>query len=436
MATPFFPLTPQGLGTEDVEALDSYILRLATEHGVTEYQFHRLLASWWNSVRSEMQCELGRHVGYVSKVGYGKDIDTLVQALEIGTGQEGFSGLTLSAFREICGTHVGCQSRHVHYWCPACMKDQVQENSPVYEKLAWRLKAISRCRAHKLALESMCPWCGRHQLRHVNTWPNCSECGQSLIAKEGLWRPSFFPSDGESDMLEVIAYCAAHPGTVFQRDAASQFWELVRDDRSVGDRPRTQYFHRKVPDRTLISVLLRFAREVKVPLLSILLDPVQAATIRPLPIEESISVSAGKVPHRVSRLSIAQRKALGRALQSYLRSSKTYQSLEQLCRPFPCTTGAARYWYPELVRAVVEHNRELWRCASDSQDRALEGLRIDLLLISRAEEVGWHKVEGDLAKQCDVPLHRVRKRISDLKKATAHLDEENFCEANHPRERQ
>lgn len=417
MATPFFPLTPQGLGTEDVEALDSYILRLATEHGVTEYQFHRLLANWWNGIRSAKQYELGRHVGYISKVGYGKDVDTLVQALERGTGQEGLSSLTLSAFRDVCGTHVGCQSNHVHYWCPACIKDQIQESSPIYEKLAWRLKAISRCRSHKLALQCECPWCGRHQLRHVDTWPNCSECGQSLIAKEHLWRPSFCPSDGESDMLDVIAYCAANPGTVFQRDAARHFWELIRDDKNVGSRLTTQYFHRKVPDRTLISVLLRFAREVKIPLLSILLDPGQAATIRPLPIDESISVSVGQVPQRVRRLSIAQRKALGKALQSYLRSSKKYQSLKQLCSPFPCTVGAARYWYPELVQAVVEHNRKLWRVASDSQGQALERLRIDLSLVSKAEEVGWHKVEGDLAKQCHVPLHRVRKRLLNLKRA-------------------
>lgn len=417
MATPFFPLNPQGLGTEDVEALDSYILRLATEHGVTEYQFHRLLASWWNSVRSEKQCELGRHVGYVSKVGYGKDIDTLIQALERGTGQEGLSSLTLSAFRDICGTHVGCQSRHVRYWCPACIRDQIHENLPVYEKLAWRLNAISRCRSHKLALESECPWCGLHQLRHVDTWPNCSECGKSLIAKEHLWRPSSCPSDGESDMLDVISYCAANPETVFQRDAARQFWELVRKDKNVEGHMRNQYFHRKVPDRTLISVLLRFAREVQVPLLSILLDPMQAATIRPLPIDESNPIGGGNAARLGRRLPMAQRIALRRALQLYLRSSKTYKSLERLCRPFPCTTSVARYWYPDLVQAVAEHNRKLLKGAANNQQRALERIRIDLRLISKADEVGWHKVEVELAKQCNVPLHRVRKRLLDLKRA-------------------
>ncbi len=125
MATQFFPLPPQGLGTQDIEALDSYILRLATEHGVTEYQLHRLLSWWWTHTKSESQNELGRHVGYISKVGYGKDVETLVQALEKGTGQIGLSSLTLSAFSDICGTHVGCQSRHVHCWCPACLRDQV-----------------------------------------------------------------------------------------------------------------------------------------------------------------------------------------------------------------------------------------------------------------------------------------------------------------------
>ncbi len=419
MATAFFPLTPQGFGTEDIEALDSYILRLATEHGVTEYQFHRLLAWWWNHAKSESQGELGRHVGYVSKIGYGKDIDTLIQALEKATGQEGLSGLTLSAFRDICGTHVGCQSRHVHYWCPACLRDQTKEGLPAYEKLAWRLSVISRCRTHKLALESMCPSCGRNQLRHVDTWPDCSGCGESLISKEHLWRPSDHPSDGESDMLDVIAHCAANPGTIFHRDAARQFWKLIREDKSRKGQAGNEYFHqRPEPTRTLISVLLRFSREMNVPLLSILLDPTQASAIRTLPMGEWDPCHKTHLGRGRCRLSVSQRKALGRTLKLYLRSGKTYKSLVQLCGALPCSTGAARYWYPDLVQAVVERNRSLKRGISKNHEKSLKRLSLDAELALKAEAVGWHKVEAELSEQFAVPLHRVRKRLSILKRGT------------------
>jgi hypothetical protein len=417
MATAFFPLTPQGLGTEDIEALDSYILRLATEHGVTEYQFHRLLAWWWNSVRPEEQGDLGRHVGYASKIGYGKDIDTLIHALEKGTGQVGLSSLTLSAFRDICGTHVGCQSHHVRHWCPACLRDQIKEDLPVYEKLAWRLSTISRCRTHKLALEGMCPWCGQNQLRHLDTWPSCSACGKSLIAKEHLWRPSLHPSDGESDMLEVIAHCAEHPGTIFHRDAARQFWKLVREDKTQERHSGNEYFHqRPEPTRTLISVLLRFAREVNVPLLSILLDPAQAATIRTLPIDDFKSGRGAHLTRDKWRLSVSQRRALGRTLGEYLKNGRAHKSLEKLCSPYPCTTTVARYWYPDLVRAVIERNRSLRRGLSEKHDQSLERLGLDVRLVLRAETVGWHKVEAELSEEFDIPIHRVRKRLSDLKR--------------------
>ena len=417
MATQFFPLSPQGLGTGDIEALDSYILRLATEHGVTEYQFHRLLAWWWNQAKSDDQAELGRHVGYVSKVGYGKDIDTLIQALEKGTGQTGLASLTLGAFRDICGTHVGCQSRHVHSWCPACIRDQIQANLPIYEKLAWRLNAITRCRTHKLALVSTCPWCNRHQLRHVDTWPSCSECGRSIIAKERLWRPSFSASDGEADLLEVITYCAEKPGTVFRRDAARKFWNMVREDMRRAGHPKSEYFHsRPAPTRTLISVLLRFAREVNVPLLSILLDPMQAAAIRTLPMGDHGHSCGSRVTLDRWRLSVAQRQSLGRALKQYLKNGETYRSLKQLCGPYHCTTSVARYWYPELARAVIERNRTLKRSISRKHEQSLERLGLDIQLVLKAEAIGWHKVEAELSEEFEAPIHRVRKRLAHLKR--------------------
>ena len=416
MATQFFPIPPQGLGTEDVEALDSYILRLATEHGVTEYQFHRLLASWWNQVKGTGQIALGRHVGYVSKIGYGKDIDTLVKALEKGTGQIGLSSLTLGAFRDICGTHVGCQSRHVHHWCPACLRDQIVEGLPVYEKLAWRINSISRCRSHRLFLESACPWCGKHQLRHVNTWPDCSECGGSIIAEEHFWRPALYPTDGESDMLEVIAYCAKYPGTVFHRNAARELWRLIREDQNKRCHTGSEYFHRRPePKRTLIPVLLRFARELNVPLLSILLDPVEASAIRALPIGDSAPPSQARSGGSRKRLTAPERKVLGRKLKGYVKKGKKHKSLKQLCTPF--TTSQARYWYPEVVRAVLERGRSLKRDVSKDQKASLKRINIDLPLVLKAGEVGWHKVEADLSAQLDIPIHRLRRHFSDLKKS-------------------
>jgi len=420
MATQFFPLIPQGLGTEDIEALDSYVLRLATEHGVSECQFHRLLAWWWNHAKADGQHSLGRHVTYVSKIGYGKDVDTLVQALESGTGILGLSSLTLAAFRDVCGVHVGSFGRSVHYWCPACLREQMQQGLPIYEKLAWRLKAISRCTTHQIALESSCPWCKRNQLRHVDTWPQCSDCGKSLLSREHLWRPALHPSDGETDVLEIIKYCADHPGAVFDRDAARKFWKLMREDKVLGCHPGYEYFHQRPdPTRTLISVLLRFAREFNIPLLSILLNPKQAAAIRPLLPSEP---APDRRVHRNKRMTVSLRKELESALKRYVETGSACKSLKKLCEPYPCTASAVRCWFPNLVRAVADHNRELRRSISEKHKQSLEQLNLDLGLVLKADEVGWHRVESDLSAQYHVPLHRVRKRLSVLKKGAGSLE--------------
>jgi hypothetical protein len=420
MATQFFPLTPQGLGTEDIEALDSYVLRLATEHGVSECQFHRLLAWWWNQAKSDDQPSLGRHVTYVSKIGYGRDVDALVQALEQGTGMTGLSSLTLAAFRDVCGVHVGSFGRGVHYWCPACLREQMRQGLPIYEKLAWRLKVISRCTTHKIALESSCPWCKRNQLRHVDTWPQCSACGKSLVGSEHLWRPALRPPDGETDVLEIIKYCADHPGTVFNRDAARKFWKLMREDKALGCHPGYEYFHlRPDPTRTLIPVLLRFAREFNIPLLSILLNPKQASAIRPLlPIEPA----PDRRDHRDRRMTVSHRKELERTLKQYVETCNTSKSLKKLCEPYPCTTTVARYWFPDLVQAIADRNRELKRGISEKHKQSLKQLSLDLGLVLKAGEVGWHRVEIDLSAKYQVPLHRVRKRLSVLKKGAGSLE--------------
>lgn len=424
MSTQFFPVPPQGRGTSDIEAMDSYLLRLAQEHGVSEYQFHSILAFWWNETKATHEHLLGRHVAYIQKAGYGRDIDTLIKALERGTGQSGLASLTLSAFGDISGVHVGSFIKRVRCWCPACLRDQKSDGGVSYEKLLWRLQAITRCHVHQIVLEDACPACGSHQPRHVDTWPRCSVCDVDLTTAEKTWRHATTPSSGEADMIDIVGYCASHPTVIFRGDAARQFWHLVRAKGSFfAPRSQESFHNRPVVQKTLIGTLLRMAEEMQLPLLSILLDPVQAASIRPLVTELPPGISPpGPSRRRLSRRDIDQ---LGIQLRKALAVDAEPASLTRACEEIQCTTTAARYWFPELVQALIARKHEHNERMAEQSNCALQALSLDVDLIHRAEQFGWHRVARELSGELGVAVRRVRLRLAELKEA------ESKCELGH-----
>jgi len=416
MSTPFFPVPPQGRGTSDIEAMDSYLLRLAREHGVSEYQFHSILAFWWNETKAPHEHPLGRHIAYIQKVGHGRDIDTLIQALERGTGQPGLASLTLSAFRDISGVHVGSFIKRVRCWCPACLRDQQRDGGVTYEKLLWRLQVITRCRVHQIALEDLCPACKSHQPRHVDTWPRCSNCNADLTAAEKTWRHATTPGGGEADMIDIVGYCALHPNVIFHEDAARRFWRLVRAEGSFfAPRSQESFHNRPVVQKTLIGTLLRMAEEMQLPLLSILLDPVQAASIRPLVTEPPADVLPTGRPRR--HLSHSDIRRLGNQLRKALAVGAEPVSLKKVCEEFQSTTTAARYWFPELAQALIAQNREHNARKAEQSNCALQALSLDDDLIRRAELLGWHHVARELSEELGVAVRRVRQCLAELKAA-------------------
>ena len=412
MPTIFLPLEPQGLGTRDIEAFDSYLLRLAAEHGVSEYQFHRVVAHWWNQTKEDGEQSLGGHITYITKIGHGRDIDALVRAIERGTGFLGVSGMTLSAFRDLSGPHVADVVRKIHQWCPACLKEWEAAGLPIYEKLQWRLSPITRCTIHGVALEDCCPSCGRHQARHEDTWPSCYSCGENLSGDAHLWRMQPRATEGESDLIDVIEYCACHPDRYFEGSVARRFWQMIREGRLETHRISYEYLHlRKIPHRTLISVLLGFAQDVNVPLLSILLDPNEASAIRPLPYDRVRRKPQGKR----HRLSLDDRKALRRDLILSARKGCDAPSLTKICRKHGCSPSVARYWYPDLVEAILTIRRAQRLDLLHEYERRLDSLHLDDSLKSRATLVGWHEATRDTAQDLDVPIWLVRRRIAILR---------------------
>ena len=217
-------------------------------------------------------------------------------------------------------------------------------------------------------------------------------------------------------MIEIVGYCALHPSDIFHEDAARQFWQLVRAEGSFyAPRSKESFHNRPVVQKTLIETLLRMAEEMQLPLLSILLDPVQAASIRPLVTELPPDVSPPRCPRR--RLNRPDIDRLGVRLSQALAAGAEPVSLKKVCEEFQSTTTVARYWFPELAQALIAKNHHRIERRAEQSDCALRGLSLNADLVRRAELFGWHRVARELSKEFGVAVHRVRLRLAELKAA-------------------
>ena len=102
---------------------------------------------------------------------------------------------------------------------------------------------------------------------------------------------------GQSKPSILLGNIVLHPNEPFNGSAARTFWQLIRENRRHTRSTATEHLHlRAKPSRTLISVLLNLAQETHVPLLSILLNPIEASAIRPL-----IDDQPEHIPHKRRR---------------------------------------------------------------------------------------------------------------------------------------
>lgn len=417
MSTFLLPVPPEGAGTSDIEALDSYLDRLAAAHGIALSSFCRLLDDWWERDKPVDEASLGRYVSHIPKCGYGRDIEQLVKVLEAGTGFPGLASMTLLAFKQVSGRHVGEILRHVHHWCPACMQQWEQGGTPAYEKLLWRLKPISRCPIHRIRLENRCPHCGGGQTRRGDhPWFRCSQCFKPLCNDSSRWTIALTAAPGEKDLIDVLAFCASNPSYVFRRDSPHRFFHAIKHELggerlsdSAGD-----YFHkRNIPTRKLVGSLLRIAQRFQTPLTDLLVDPKQAAAARPLNGMEPKPLNlhpANKAHDHLVRERV--RQELEVALQQGLEG----KSLAQICREVSVCHSCASRWFPLIVASLVKHQTELREKQRELDLARLDAITLDDLLTPEMQAIGWHKIPHVIARQWSVSIYIARKRVSALRR--------------------
>lgn len=420
MATFLLPAPPMAMGTSDIEALDSYLDRLAAVHGVAPFTFCRLLDSWWERTKPEGSSSLGRYIAHVPKCGYGRDIAQLVEVLEKGTGFQGLASMTLMAFSEVSGRYAGDIVRHVHHWCPACMEEWKRSGTPAHEKLLWRLKPISRCHIHRLQLENRCPHCSAAQARkNDRPWFRCSNCFDELCSDTRSWKLARSSTPGEKDLVEVVGFCAANPSFVFKKDSPHRFFRATKREldgkrlsQSAGD-----YFHKRdETTRKLIGSLLRIAQRFQTPLTDILVDPQQAAAARPL---EGLAPKPLSFHPAMKAYDHLVRERVRQELEVALRQGLEGKSLACICREVGISHNAVSKWFPPQVKALVEHQKRLREHQRDRDLARLQSISFEDLLTPEMQAVGWHRIPNVIAERWSVSVYIARKRVSVLREATS-----------------
>lgn len=416
MTTFLLPLPPCGRGTSDIEAMDSYLRRLAIMHGVSTLALLRVLSNWWDKTKNPDEPSMGKYLCYAQTSGFGRDINCLIEVLERSTGFTGLASMTLRAFSLVSGRHVGEVLRDAHHWCPACMLEWEQQGLPPYEKLLWRFKPVSRCPIHKLYLQSKCPGCGQAQVRGADqSWFRCSSCGMRLTSNPRAWIYAPRAPHGERDLVDILRFCSIFSSHVFFADAPATFFKAMKDARgrgrfadAVGD-----YFHtRENRNKILITSLLRVAQRFQTPLRDILVDPNFASKIRPLP-----QVDPAKLEDCYTRRAIPRNIhiMLHREIQIALLQGLEGKSLTRICGELGFHPCIARYWFPKLCAALISHQKNLHKLNRDSQTNRLKSLTNDALRRPEITSLGWHKAAELIAERHGVSVYAARKRIDALR---------------------
>lgn len=182
-------LTPQGLGTPDVESLLSYFCRLSVSHSVS-------LSTLAQKVVGEQGHILRENFDWHERnlSGMGESAEAWAATLSALTSIGYLDQLTLLNWRNVMAP-TGLAAR-TGRWCPDCFAEDEAAHRPPYFRLSWDIGAVTVCHKHRIPLLDVCPDCGRKGARHKASFAMpgwCTHCGFFLGTKTAEYEQS--PAD-------------------------------------------------------------------------------------------------------------------------------------------------------------------------------------------------------------------------------------------------
>jgi hypothetical protein len=183
-------LTPEGLGTVEVESLTSYINRLAWTYRVS---------SWILVTQEILPCYNGPYslgsaphqMGGFGRTramrlnGTGEVAREWAKTLEQLTMRSDLHLLTADSWAS--GLPNWGFLRSAPVWCPACYQQWQEQGQSLYQPLLWALQTVTVCLHHRQPLLEQCLFCQKKQSAiGAKTAPGyCTQCGAWLGKASG-----------------------------------------------------------------------------------------------------------------------------------------------------------------------------------------------------------------------------------------------------------
>lgn len=183
--TRLYALVPIGTESAKVEALSSYITRLASAHQIPTL----VLINKEIRQISRRDFSVNRALITPALNGYQETARTFAFALAQLTGRDDLSQLTL------LWTDGKIQARNAirrqMAWCPLCFEEWRLSGHAIYIPLLWCLKFNEACLQHSCLLRKTCHACGEshHPLFRDLRIGYCPQCGSWLGLKQTLECP-------------------------------------------------------------------------------------------------------------------------------------------------------------------------------------------------------------------------------------------------------
>lgn len=413
-----FALRPVGLGTEHVEALTSYLTRLARAHGVNPRRLIReeFAKAAPNAEHLRWPARHSDDAGTMN--GYGVYAETFATITADLTTVPDVRYLTLLPLADLLprtSASVICRRPR---WCPECLAEMVATSVEVARPLVWSLTLYPICHLHGRPLIDRCVTCGRYQ-PFLPTYPDlthCAYCGASLII---LRRRRTQASPVELRLAEWLAELVARLRDLDGIATQAHFMGLLKeaiDNRVAGNRAG---FCKSIglPAWTVKNWLLRGER----PSLRQLLVVALGMGVRPVALllegaadgAQGGNASCLRVGRRSKRrrpLTLRERECLGVAMGAAVVDPEDTRSLAELARTFGFSVSCLRYWFPDECIAVRDkHAEAVTRAVASRRDAERQVVeKVVRQIASRGEYPGRRRVNEALA------LHHVSLAQQDM----------------------
>lgn len=226
----FYQLEPLGIGTELMESLPSYLIRMANAHARSVDQLlGKMIVSQSELPAREnhvTQSEVLVASGLAFTVRPTRQTSQLVSLIEQCCGVTGLRGSTfLSLERCSLRSSAACYSQHLR-WCPVCLSEDKSKRQSPYLRLLWSLQPLTQCLEHRIPLESHCSNCQKSQSSVSRKCPVdvCQYCGLSLDCAdhtiEGCSEDEVARHAVLTPWIQAISSC---PELTYTADATSKF---------------------------------------------------------------------------------------------------------------------------------------------------------------------------------------------------------------------